>query len=124
MVLKEKDRGVQSTAASRVQLAVLGPVDQNIADRNTVDRIVSVEKVTVADAPTMDLDQMLVAVVPKVDHRVDVHRDLQSEGLVMVDLAAKRAIVRELLVEKVDLKETVDRAARKAKVARSVAKLH
>ena len=57
--------------------------------------------------------------------RVDVRQDLRTVDLVMADLAANRAIVRDLLVEKVGLKEeTVDRAARKAKDAPCVAKLH
>lgn len=114
MVLKEKDRGVLSTVASRVLRVV-----QVRVDLNTVDRIATVEKVTVTAAPTTGLDQKLVMVVPK----ADVHRDLRSEDLVMADLAAKMVIVRDLLVEKVGLKVIVDRAARKAKVARSVAKL-
>ena len=123
MVLKEKHKGVRSMAASRVQRVVLAPVDQNNADRSTVDRIVTVETVIVKDAPNRDRDQKLAEIVPKVAHKVDVHQDIRRVDLVMADLAANRAIVRDLLVEKVGLKEIVDRAARKAKVVRSVAKL-
>jgi 3-hydroxyacyl-CoA dehydrogenase len=60
-----------------------------------------------------DLDQEVAAVGLKVVHKVDLHRDLRRVDLVMSDL-----------VEKVGLKETVVRAARQAKVAPSVAKLH
>ena len=123
VVLKEKHKGVRSMAASRVQRVVLAPVDQNNADRSTVDRIVTVETVIVKDAPNRDRDQKLAEIVPKVAHKVDVHQDIRRVDLVMADLAANRAIVRDLLVEKVGLKEIVDRAARKAKVVRSVAKL-
>jgi len=100
VVLKEKDKGVLNMAASRVHRVV-----QARADRST------------------DLDQKLVAVGLKVVHKVDVHRDRHTADLVMADLVAKAAIVRDLLVEKVGLKATGVRAARKAKVAPSVAKL-
>lgn len=113
MALKEKETIVLSTVASRVQQVVLARVD-----RNTVDRIMAVETVIVTDAPSTDLDQKVAAVVPKVAHKVDVHR----VDLATADLAAIRAIARDCRVAKVGLKETVDRAARKARVAPSVVK--
>lgn len=103
--------------------------DQNIVDQSTVD-----VTMTEVDDPTTDLDQKVATVDRTANHRADVHRDLRTADLVVIE-----TIVRDHLVAKVvqtarrekkdDLTEIVDQATiadqldRKAKAARSDVKL-
>jgi len=99
----------------------LRTVDLRTVDLRTVD-LVTADLVT-ADLVTADL---VMADLVMADL---VMADLVMADLVMADLAAKAAIVRDRHVAKVGLTEIVDRlvpkekAARKEKVAPSVAKL-
>lgn len=87
----------------------------SIVDQSTVD-----VTMTATGDQTTDLDQKVATVAPKADHRADVH-----QGLRMADLAVTETIVRDrpvakaalkdLLAEKDDQTETVDRLVLKAK---------
>ena len=105
----------------------------SMMDQSTVD-----VTMTAAGDQTTDLDQKAATVDPKANHRADVRRGLRMADLAVTETIVRdrrvaKAVLKDLLVEKVDLMahrekkdeltEIADQLDRKAKADRSDVKL-
>ena len=102
----------------RAEKAVLSIVDQSTVDVT----------MTEVDDPTTDLDQKVATVDRKANHRADVHKDLRTAYLVVIETIVRdhheaKAVQTAHREKKDDLTEIADQLDRKATADRSDVKL-